>query len=279
MGHRSLALVLLALSFAGHARGAALTVEHSFGNGPFLPAGKLVGDVKDVVMTWEREESLSSAEEELLEKAIKEDGLYLLRVQTPRGTLLSSVRAACLKAPGFKEQAEVQADRSGALLAFSYSVPACSPAHAHGDGEGAEAAPAASSAPAPRSGALPVRVLLPFAGPLLVAPDAAGDFVDVSMDAPDPSLAGAGAGSGAAYDPSAKPRAAAQAGGAAQRKGGPPPPDERTWLQKNWMFVVAGALMVFNVIAKANAPPPPGGAPAAGGGGGGGGGGGAVARR
>lgn len=54
-------------------------------------------------------------------------------------------------------------------------------------------------------------------------------------------------------------------GGNGTTRGGPPPKDERTFLQKNGLFIVGGAMMALNVLLR----PDP--APARGGGGGGGG--------
>ncbi|KXZ48386.1 hypothetical protein GPECTOR_28g793 [Gonium pectorale] len=221
-------------------------------------------DNNDSELTWQRS-SLSEADLALLAKAAKADGLYSVRVQTPKGALLTSVPAKCLRARDLKEQAELHADRSGALVGFTYAVPSCKQLLVAGAAGGAAAGGEAPALPE----RLPVRVVLPVPGPMLTQPELLGEFVDVSADAAD---LGSVAGS-VSYDPNAKPRAAGGPGRAGKNA---PPPDERTWLQKNWLFIAAGVMMVVNVLAKANAPPGPPGAPGAPGGGGGGGGGGDV---
>ncbi|PNW73105.1 hypothetical protein CHLRE_14g618950v5 [Chlamydomonas reinhardtii] len=245
---------------------AAVSVEHSLdGGATFLPAGKVVGNVlSDMVVNWERP-ALSDAELAKLEKAAQSNGLYLLRVKADKSELLSSVPASCLLGDKLFEKAEVAVDRGGQLLSFNYAITDCAK-RAAGTATGASAPSPSEEGVGTRPPSLPVRVVLPRPGPALLVPEFVGDFVDVNVDA-DLTTTGT-------LDPGAKPRAPVQ--GQAARKGAPPPKDERTWLQKNWMFVLAGAMMVFNMVMKANAPEGqagaapaarPGGAPAAGGGG------------
>ncbi|GFR50586.1 hypothetical protein Agub_g12860, partial [Astrephomene gubernaculifera] len=235
------ALVLCLLGASGSAF-AALQVEHSFDGSVYQPAGTLVGDVlTNSELTWQRPD-FTKADLELLTKAIKSDGLYSVRVKTDKGTLLTSVPASCLSVSPFTEQAEIHADRNGGVVAFNYAVPSCQPHASSGSSSGSSKADGDDTSERP--GTLGVRVLMPTPGPMLTLPEVMGEFADVSVDAADmASLGGAGAG----LDPNAKPRAAAPGA----KRGGPPPKDERSWLQKNWLFVAAGGMMVLNVLAKA----------------------------
>eukprot|EP00198_Chlamydomonas_reinhardtii_P000506 XP_001689841.1 predicted protein [Chlamydomonas reinhardtii] len=180
----------------------------------------------DMVVNWERP-ALSDAELAKLEKAAQSNGLYLLRVKADKSELLSSVPASCLLGDKLFEKAEVAVDRGGQLLSFNYAITDCAK-RAAGTATGASAPSPSEEGVGTRPPSLPVRVVLPRPGPALLVPEFVGDFVG------------------------AKPRAPVQ--GQAARKGAPPPKDERTWLQKNWMFVLAGAMMVFNMVMKANAP-------------------------
>ncbi|KAG2425798.1 hypothetical protein HXX76_013423 [Chlamydomonas incerta] len=217
-----------------------------------------------MVLNWERP-ALSDAELANLEKAAQSNGLYVVRVKSEKSELLTSVPASCLLGDKLFEKAEVAADRSGQLLSFNYAVADCGKRVAEAGGAAGSGRPSEEGV-GTRPPSLPVRVVLPRAGPALLMPEFIGDFADVNIDA-DLTTTGS-------LDPSAKPRTPVQS--QAARKGAPPPKDERTWLQKNWMFVLAGAMMVFNMVMKANAPEGqtggparPGGAPAAAGGGGG----------
>ncbi|KAG2447530.1 hypothetical protein HYH02_007454 [Chlamydomonas schloesseri] len=252
---------------------ASVSVEHSLdGGATWQGAGKVVGDVlSDMVVNWERP-ALSDTELAQLEKAAQSNGLYVVRVKgggKSESELLTSVPAACLLGEKLFEKAELAADRSGQLLSFNYAISDCAKRVAGGAVSPPSATSSSSSSSeegvGTRPASLPVRVVLPRPGPALLVPEFVGEFADVNIDA---ELSASGS-----LDPNAKPRAPVQAQGA--RKGAPPPKDERTWLQKNWMFVLAGGLMVFNMVMKANAPEgqqaggpprPGGGAPAAAGG-------------
>ncbi|GIL64131.1 hypothetical protein Vafri_18090 [Volvox africanus] len=243
---------------------ASLDVEHSFGGSPFRPAGKLVGNLQsDTELEWQRP-ALTSDEFELVEKAAARDGLYSVRIKTDRGPLLSSVPAKCLLLQDFTEQAVLHAGHEGFIEAFNYDVESCSSSvAADGSTNDGHAGSAGDGGAVARPERLPVRVKLPVPAPFLSMPEVMGEFADVSVDAME-----AGGLAGAAFDPNAKPRAvpsnsAAGQGGA--RKGGPPPKDERTWLQKNWLYVVAIGMMVLNVLAKAQQPQQGGPTPAPGG--------------
>ncbi|EFJ47596.1 hypothetical protein VOLCADRAFT_120965 [Volvox carteri f. nagariensis] len=241
-------------------------------------------DGRDVVAAWRRRKeadtelvwqrpALTPDELALLEKSASSDGLYSIRVKTDRGTLLSSVPAKCLLLDNLKEQVELQAGHDGFIESFNYGVESCSSAGAPGaaaSGGGGGGIPDGSgTGVGPRPDRLPVQVKVPAQGPTLLMPEVLGEFSDVYVDATEAGSVGA-----AAYDPNAKPRTLPSGGAGGQagaRRGGPPPKDERTWLQKNWLYVVAIGMMVLNVVAKANVPPPQQGGPGAAPGGGGGG--------
>lgn len=247
------ALLLAALARAS----AELIVEHSLdGGATYKPYGTIAGNiVTDGDLTWNRPE-LSAAERKQLEAVAQADGFYTVRARPSKGAgaplLASSVRASCLLGPGpVSEQAELQVHHGGSFVAFTYSVPSCVSSAKGGSTS------TSSSSESNTHGSLPVRVVYPRVAPSLAIPEPLiGEFAEVPSDFGDLGSLGP-----QTLDPNARPRAAATAAAA-------PPPDERTWLQKNWLFVAAGALMVFNVFAKANMPPPPGqgGAPAPGGG-------------
>ncbi|GIL76459.1 hypothetical protein Vretifemale_6153 [Volvox reticuliferus] len=242
---------------------ASLEVEHSIGGSPFRPAGKLVGNLQsDMEFEWQRP-ALTPTEIELVEKSAASDGLYSVRIKTDKGSLLSSVPAKCLLLQDFTEQAVLHAGHEGFIEAFNYDVESCSSSVAAdgsiSDGYGGSSGDGGVMA---RPERLPVRVKLPVPGPFLSMPEVMGEFADISVDAME-----AGGLAGAAFDPNAKPRAVPSnsAGGqAGAKKGGPPPKDERTWLQKNWLYVVAIGMMVLNVLAKAQQPQQGGPAPAGG---------------
>lgn len=223
-------LVLLVVAAAVRSALGALVIEHSLdGGASFQAAGAVLGDpAQDSLLTWHR--SLTDPELAQLQQLAQRDGFYTVRASgLGKGTFISSVRAACL-AGSAAEQVQLQIDHNRNMAGFTYALSSC---------------PASPSGAATALGnELTVRVMSPVAAPLLLMPDVSGgaQFSEIQYDEVAGSLS----------DPNAKPRApVGKVGG----KPGLGQKDERTWLQKNWMFLAAGVLLVVNVLGKVGAAP------------------------
>lgn len=206
---------------------------------------------------------------------------YSLRLSTRLGVpeggrarhVVSSVPAACAAQlllpplPAAKGRRTSSGDRPGAQLLLHVSAagaPVAIEVDAAGGGGGALSCDRAAAlrqlehhsssegaAPLPE---LRVEVVSPSVAPPVPITTQAPGQAQAQAQAQQQQQAGGGGSNGTA-------------GGNSTRGGGPPPKDERTFLQKNGLFIVGGAMMALNVLLR----PDP--APARGGGGGGGGGG------
>lgn len=211
---------------------AVPTIEHSTdGGATFTHAGHIVGDpLQDSTLTWER--TVQEAELAKLQNVAQQDGFYLVRVSgLGKGAFVASVRAACLS-DAVEDQAELLLTYGGDLAGFTYALTSCAPHAAHDSCQ-------------LLNKDVKVKVVMPAPAPLMLLPDTLlGDFSDIPYE----SVAGNPNDLGAAKPRAPVPKAAPSKPG---EPAAPPPKDDRTWWQKNWLFVVAGGMLVLNMLTKA----------------------------
>jgi hypothetical protein len=171
-------------------------------------------------------------------EAVRDGGMYFVRLPPSGGAappVVASIPARCWAQGGARVVLHVL---DGAVLAAALEAPCTAAA--------LRAAPASSGLPRPG-----VEVQSPVPAPevrLAVAQAQAGP-------AAGPPLPGALGG----QPPPAAQQQQQQRPGAPDGKGGKaPPPDDRTFLQKNWMFLALGAYIFMRMGMAAEMPPPPG---------------------
>jgi len=268
---RLIAIAAVALAVASSAAAASaevsFTLDHNLGpGGAWTQAGALDGDLggaltaarvgRGVVpgLTLTRAgPGLSGAEQAALEDLLARDDLYKVRATAdgettgavvPSTPLIASAPARCVAARG----GDAQLKLDGALtlsvpgdyaspealqltgLTFDFTALRCGPPA--GERAGSAAPPPPAWAPPPTS---PVLLWLPAAAPpVLPAPD------------PVPGRRGAAA-------PPPPPTAPVEGdegeGEDGEKK--PPPPDERSWIQKNFVYVLPLTMVIINMMQAA----------------------------
>ncbi|KAF6258286.1 hypothetical protein COO60DRAFT_1519884 [Scenedesmus sp. NREL 46B-D3] len=261
-----LLLLLAASSTVCRAAQTQCVVEHSLdGGSTFQRIGLLQldddkqGGQAGVSGSYERQPT-TTQQLDHLKQLVEQDRLYLWRLK-PQGQppILTSIKAACFAQHIQQHTPVLHLDAAGHIISSQLSVPAshdglCSPAKAL-----AELAALQRDAEAlVEPGEIQIVVTAPQLAPRVpTAPDGAPlDLGAAAGGVPKPAgqqqqQQGAAQGS--------------QAGAGGQQQEGaegqpaPPPVDNRTWWQKNWLFVMAGGTFVLNMALKNAIPDPPAG--------------------
>ncbi|KAK9829207.1 hypothetical protein WJX72_004495 [[Myrmecia] bisecta] len=210
---------------------AQIVVEHAFGDDVFTPAGELVlQGPADGPLTFIRE-ALTTQHKQAFTKLLAQDGFYKLRLPSKAEAsdspkVLASVRARCLASDQFQEQLSLHVNEHAQVIAADYSTASgvCRP------GLQAPTPPSDWQFPADAK----VDVVQPVAAPVLTMTRA------FPMDPLNPGMAQSANGPGQGV-PGADGKAAGQ--------GDKPKVDERSWLARNWMFLVPVALVLLQLMA------------------------------
>lgn len=234
-------------------------MEHSLDAGQsFSTAGHIHLEEGDAVSGIFERDPISSTQLSRLQQLVESDRLYLWRVTLPdQPPVLTSIKAACL-APALTSAAyALHIDAAGHIMSAQISVPSaalppggsCSTSHA------LQALQRLSAADLSGVKTVDVAVHTARAGPAVPKPPEAAT--------PDLSAAAGAAQQAQQKQAQQRQQQAAQQrrqqGGSAGGKDGaegaegeaaPPPVDDRTWLQKNWLIVLAGSMMVVNILMK-----------------------------
>lgn len=166
-------------------------------------------------------------------------GYYRLRapLSPPSNPLQVSITRGCLSAAGLDDRLVVHTDARGRAVALTYaSRGSC---RAAGDGPGEGAVSLAVN--------LPLSMAAPVLAPQLRAEHVQGaaHSIDTGGQAP---AAGRGPGAGAAKGVPGQPGTAQ---GRPGQLGAAPPQEEKTWLQKNWIFLLPLCFIVLNFLGQA----------------------------
>ncbi|CAL8468819.1 g8360 [Coccomyxa elongata] len=162
--------------------------------------------------------ALSSAQKVELENTIKAGGFYKVRVVGEDGVppVQVSIPARCLAAPGTTESFTAAVSRAGDLVGLSYDMSKmrCEPLQSSNAVSGVALSEYA-----------PVIVLKAAAAPPVVKP---ASIPEVKRAAKTPQQGKEGGKEGVEGEEEA------------------PPPDNRTWLQKNWIYMVPVIFILLN---------------------------------
>eukprot|EP00877_Chromochloris_zofingiensis_P013787 jgi/Chrzof1/8662/Cz03g19070.t1 len=248
--------------------------EHSLDGTRFTKAGEIVGPEGLKADTTEeyqlRREPITDSQLAALQKLVEQDGLYAVQVSLPdQQPVRASLPAACIANHLFQENISLHLDRTGHIVGLQVSTPT-------GRCDKDAALQKLSEVPRqllsqPPDAAVPVK----SPGPAPAVPQGPPGVHE------QPLL---GVQQGQQQPQQQLTQSQQQGGAAGDGERPPPPPDNRTWLQKNWLFVMAGGVMVLNLVLKTTVGDPaqqagagaatgaaPAAAAVAGGGGGGGG--------
>ncbi|CAK0780100.1 hypothetical protein CVIRNUC_004936 [Coccomyxa viridis] len=204
-------------------------VEHALGDTDFVAAGSLTDGTQG--LQWTRSSGALGLTEEL-EQLINQGGYYKVRVSASDSRpIQASLPARCLEKG---EKLVAVTSVSGELTALSYdlSQAECNPSHSTGQQSAASLAKI-----------VPVTVMKPARATAI-------------KQQPKPL---ASAKPGARSAPAAAQKASVVPGQGKKDKvtegdGGeaaPPPLDNRSWIQKNWIFLIPAALMLVNTFGGA----------------------------
>eukprot|EP00884_Botryococcus_braunii_P016684 jgi/Botrbrau1/369/Bobra.110_2s0025.1 len=220
-----------------------IVLEHDL-NGQFVRGGRIFGTLNPLgtsTIKLQRDE-WGYTEKEYFSNLVTKNGFYRLKLPSSAGIvpqpLLFSVPARCLAGVKGSENIRVQVTDDGLLVGVSYDLGslACN----------GEANDAVKDWSPPLDSNVAVTVPRP-------APE-------VSVE-PTPMFAGSqqstGLGSaGGRSAPLGQQAESSQEGSEGSSEGEQAPrPDERTWFQKNWIFVVPVAMLVMNVAGAMFSPP------------------------
>ncbi|WIA20027.1 hypothetical protein OEZ85_005896 [Tetradesmus obliquus] len=264
-----LLLLLAASSTVSRAAQTQCIVEHSLdGGSSYQRIGLLQldddtkGGQSAVTGSYQRQPTTAQQLDQL-KQLVEQDRLYLWRLK-PQGqpTILTSIKAACFAQHLQQHTPVLHLDAAGHVISSQLAVPAshdgsCSPAKAL-----AELAVLKHDAQAM---AEPVEMQVVVKAPVLAPRVPAGpEGVPVELA----TAAAGGAPKPAGQQQQQQQGGQAGAGGQQQQQqegaegeAAAPPVDNRTWWQKNWLFVMAGGTFVLNMALKNAIPDPP---PAAG---------------
>jgi len=214
-------------------QGFSVSVQHDVGLGKFKDAGAFTLTTKNqqkgraARIVFARS-GLSEDDRRAFEALVEQDGYYRLRIPgasqglSAAYDISASVRARCLVASGFQEQIVLHVDPSERIFSLDYATAfaGCRP--------GLEVS-------------LPGRWSLPAEADVAVRKPAAAPVID----APRPRLADSGAaGFADEYDGEERDEERLGDDGKPRRKKEEP----KTFLEKNWMLMVFGGMLVMNVL-------------------------------
>lgn len=214
-----------------------IPVEHAFGDGKFVSAGVLLGELsnKGGIMGPLKfmRDNLSKKQVETLRKLVIEDGNYQIRIRSnPLKTgdsayVMASLRARCLAVSGFKESLWLDLTEDNRIVGLDYR-----PANGRCD----PLDPMESN----------VDGHLEFQDERLVLYWYPRREPWISMDDYLAKLDDETETSGEDGKPG-------QIKKSKKKKG-----KEKTWLQQNWMFVLGGAIIFMQLLGTLNTPQEPG---------------------
>ncbi|KAL3137666.1 hypothetical protein ABBQ38_004941 [Trebouxia sp. C0009 RCD-2024] len=203
----------------------------------YFAFGSINGDVQEnpllfSKLTWDRPE-FSTAQQEAFATVIRNNGYVKIKVpshteRTSSPTLQASARARCLAQSAVAEQLQLHLNVGGSISAVEYRVECQSPP---------------SELPADWSQPQQVSVVCRF--PETVAP---------MRLALQPGLEPSGLPEGSTEYPESQDTAQGGGVGSVGKKK-IPVKDERSWILKNWIFLVPAGLLVMNLLNPGDTPP------------------------
>eukprot|EP00245_Coleochaete_scutata_P006105 TRINITY_DN20248_c0_g1_i1.p1 TRINITY_DN20248_c0_g1~~TRINITY_DN20248_c0_g1_i1.p1 ORF type:complete len:324 (-),score=64.67 TRINITY_DN20248_c0_g1_i1:207-1178(-) len=226
------------------------TLQHDLGYG-FVAAGEITARVKTSIQGGQKfaktanleRKAFSADDKAAFEDLVAKGGYYRVRLpanilKPSKANVMASTKARCLAAASFQETLEIHVDHMGNVVGFSYKPKAdCSKEYSDTlvQGEFGSSVAVSHAKIAPR--------LLPAAE--------------------QPAGAGAGVGMGVNMAKAGRSNVAGAPGEKA-------PEPEKTFWQKYWLYIIAGGMLVMNVMTTLSAMPeeaPPGAGAARSGGG------------
>ncbi|CAL5221747.1 g3997 [Coccomyxa viridis] len=198
-------------------------VEHAFGDDAFSPAGTLSESVQGLQLIRDVNRKGDSP---LLQQLISRGGFYKIRVTGAESQPIhAAVPARCLQ-PGEKLNAVMTASGEIAGISYDLSGAACDPSSSD-----------AGAAGVSLSAKVPVAVVKPVpAFTLRQQPK--------PLDGSKPGARSATTAAQKAAPAQGQPKS--KTGKDEEEAEAEKPPDTRTWLQKNWIFIIPALLMLVN---------------------------------
>lgn len=203
---------------------ASWQVEHAFGDEAFTSSGVLEDGMEGLQLV---RNSVSTSFSDQLRQLIQDGGFYRLRASAEgKQAVQTAVPARCLKA-GEKLLAVMTSSGELASLSYDLSEVDCDPTRS--------------------SEADNLRARLPKTVPVTVVKPATAETIKQQPKPLDGSKPGA-------RKPAAAAKKAEAAQGQPKGEKGPEgadgeaekPPDNRSWIQKNWIFIIPAVLMLVN---------------------------------